>query len=619
MANTNRRSDTWDMERIFPGGSESPQFAEFMSRLAQDIGSFGERVREAGGAPPAEAGSGQPAEAAGGATTAERGAALTAETLERWTESLESLQARLIEAESFAVCLASANQKDKKAALLGSSIRSLAAAFESELTRFDQMLTSVPQQEWEAWMQRPMLALRSFPLGERRAQALEKLSPEMESLLSDLAVDGYHGWSELYDTAVEFVQVPYEEGDGRVSMLSAGQAQNKLSHPSREVRERTFAAWEDAWGRQADYCAQALNHLGGFRLQAYKHRGWTDVLKEPLELNRMSRETLDSMWSAIERGRSFLLPYFRKKAELLGVDRLSWTDVEAPIGEAGGTIGYSDGADLIVEQFRRFGPRLADFAEQAFRGAWIEAEDRADKRPGGFCTSLPLQRESRIFMTYEGTMSNVSTLAHELGHAFHSHVLFDQPQLTQNYAMGVAETASTFAELIVSDAAIRHAPDRNAKLALLDDKIQRSVAFLMNIHARFLFETRFYEERKAGAVSTERLNELMTAAQRQAYHDALSSYHPRFWASKLHFYITEVPFYNFPYTFGYLFSTGIYAAAEAEGSGFEERYIALLQDTGRLTVEALAKKHLGADLTSPGFWEQSLKAMERDVEHFLTL
>jgi oligoendopeptidase F len=111
----------------------------------------------------------------------------------------------------------------------------------------------------------------------------------------------------------------------------------------------------------------------------------------------------------------------------------------------------------------------------------------------------------------------------------------------------------------------------------------------------------------------------MTEAQKDAYCDALSEYHPHFWASKLHFYKTGVPFYNFPYTFGFLFSAGIYAIALQEGAAFEERYIALLQDTGRMTVEQLAEKHLGADLTQPAFWEHAIALSVEDVRQFLEL
>src|SRR5699024_1609057 len=262
---------------------------------------------------------------------------------------------------------------------------------------------------------------------------------------------------------------------------------------------------------------------------------------------------------------------------------------------------------------------MADFAKMAFEKRWIEAEDRAGKRPGGFCTSFPNSEQTRVFMTYSGTASNIATLAHELGHAYHQHVMNDVHGLDQGYAMNVAETASTFAEMIVADASVNSAEDNTEKRALLADKIERSIAFFMNIHSRFLFETRFYEERKSGPVSVNRLTELMVEAQKEAYADAIDDYNPHFWASKLHFHITGVPFYNFPYTFGYLFSLGIYAHAKKQGGDFEDDYIALLRDTGRMTVEELAMKHLNIDLRQPAFWENAIQLCVDDVNEFLAL
>jgi oligoendopeptidase F len=262
---------------------------------------------------------------------------------------------------------------------------------------------------------------------------------------------------------------------------------------------------------------------------------------------------------------------------------------------------------------------MAAFSVQAFERSWIEAEDRAGKRPGGFCASFPVAGETRIFMTFGGTANNVATLAHELGHGYHQHVMTDMPALAQGYAMNVAETASTLAEMIVADAAVKKASSDEERIILLEDKIQRAIAFFMNIHSRFIFETNFYEERRQGLVSVERLNELMVSAQKQAFKDSLSSYHPHFWAAKLHFYATDVPFYNFPYTFGYLFSAGIYAKALDEGASFEDEYVSLLRDTGSMTVEDLAQKHLGVDLTKPDFWQSAVDMAIEDVKQFMAL
>jgi pepF/M3 family oligoendopeptidase len=412
--------------------------------------------------------------------------------------------------------------------------------------------------------------------------------------------------------------MPVDE-DGKVVELSAGQAFNKLHTPDTAKRTELFAQWERSWAEKSDFCADALNHLAGFRLQTYKHRGWSSVHKEPLAINRMTGATLEAMWGAIEESKPRFVQYLNRKAQMLGLERLAWADVEAPVGDSVQHISYEAGAELIVEQFRRFSPKMAEFAEMAFAKRWIEAEDRPGKRPGGFCTSFPIAGETRIFMTFGGTMNNVSTLAHELGHAYHQHVMNDMPPLAQEYAMNVAETASTFAEMIVADALVSAAATEGERVTLLEDKLQRAVAFFMNIHARFIFETNFYEERRRGLVNVDRLNELMVDAQKKAFLDSLSGYHPHFWAAKLHFYATDVPFYNFPYTFGYLFSAGIYERAKREGLAFEDKYAALLRDTGSMTVEELAAKHLGVDLTKRDFWQGAVRMAAEDVDQFLAL
>lgn len=587
---------TWNMDRIFQGGSVSSEFGVFLEETDKLVSDLARKLK--GAQPPASK------EGAWG--------------LQEAVTLMQTILFRVRESESFVGCLAAANTADKKALQLDGRVKTQIAAYQSALTQLDRVLKGIDDAVWKELKQIPEWDHIAFNLDERRTAAREKLPPEQEALTADLAVDGYHGWSSLYDTAVSHFSILHQE-DGKEVKLSAGQAFNKLHTGDRKVREELFRKWEEAWGEKADFCADALNRLAGFRLQLYRHRGWESVLKEPLAVCRMKQETLDAMWDAVSRSKEPLTRYLERKARILGLERLSWHDVSAPLGETAKHIAYDEGAKLIVEQFGRFSPKMAEFAEAALEEGWIEGEDRPGKRPGGFCTSFPLKQETRIFMTYSGTMDNVSTLAHELGHAYHQHVMNDMPALAQEYAMNVAETASTFAEMIVSDAALKLAEDKEEKIALLEQKIQNTVAFMMNIHARFIFETRFYEERRGGLVTVERLGELMLEAQQEAFCGKLSEYHPHFWASKLHFYITDVPFYNFPYTFGFLFSSGIYAQAREEGEEFGERYVALLRDTGSMSVENLAAKHLNVDLTKPDFWLRAIELSLKDIEEFLEL
>ncbi|WP_151737186.1 M3 family oligoendopeptidase ['Paenibacillus yunnanensis' Narsing Rao et al. 2020] len=587
---------TWDLDSIFAGGSASPQLAEFLLKLENDLETLRSRVEVS--TPPLS----------GEETSA----------LDATLELLQSCAARLIQAAEFTGCLGAQDQQDKGAVRLSSKVNGMRAAYQGISSKFDNVLAQTADDVWNVWMARPEIAPIAFVLSESRAMAREKLSPELESLALELAVDGYHAWGEHYDTIVGGIQIPYEDEDG-TRMLSVGQAFNTLDNPDAAVRREMFRKWEEAWGAAADYCADTLNHLAGFRIKLYNARGWGDVLKEPLAINRMSRQTLDVMWKVITDSKPHLVAYLQRKAKVLGLESLAWVDVEAPVGQTSGKISYDQAANDIIAQFRKFSPKMAEFAEHAFDNNWIEVEDRPGKRPGGFCVSFPESKESRIFMTYSGTPSNVSTLAHELGHAYHSYLLDDQPYFNQNYAMNVAETASTFAEMIVADAQVKAAVTPEEKLALLEVKIQNSVAFFMNIHARFLFETRFYEKRKQGLLNAGELSELMVEAQKEAFCGVLSEYHPHFWAAKLHFYSTDVPFYNFPYTVGYMFSTGLYRLALQEGSSFAEKYDQLLRDTGVMTLEDLVQKHLGVDLGQPEFWQGAVKLIVKDIEEFLEM
>ncbi|MGG4217749.1 M3 family oligoendopeptidase [Paenibacillus jamilae] len=586
---------TWDLESIFSGGSSSASFHAFLEELESKVQQLQSQLKVA----------------------KVPQTVLDTERLDSVLNSIQELFNGASQAGSFVSCLTAQNQHDKLAVQLGARVNSLYAQGKSALVAFQNLLAQTNEDVWQKWMEREAIKPISFVLTEYRNEAREKMAPELESLALDLAVDGYHGWGDFYDTIVKNMTIPVPE-NGEIVHLSVGQAANKLDEADRSVRKDVFARWEEAWTQVEDYCADTLNHLAGFRLKLYEKRGWTDVLKEPLEISRMSAQTLDTMWQVINETKPIVVKYLERKAKLLGLEKLSWHDIEAPLGASTTKIPYDDAAVTIVEQFGKFSSRMADFAQMAFEKSWIEAEDRPGKRPGGFCTSLRLSKETRIFMTYAGSPSNVSTLAHELGHGYHQHVMNELHSLNQNYAMNVAETASTLAELIVSDALLE-AAEGQEKVALLEDKIQRGVAFFMNIHARFLFETRFYELRKKGVVGAQQLSELMEEAQREAFCGVLDEAHPHFWASKLHFYITETPFYNFPYTFGYMFSAGIYAFAKKNPDGFADQYDALLRDTGRMTVEELASKHLGTDLTQADFWRNAAQVTVQDIEQFLQM
>lgn len=593
-------NDTWDLDAIFPGGTESPQLQDKIKAMYEKAKKYESLIENW-----------------------QTNDDSTAHTLLEILQLEEKISRGVGQARTFITMYQSAYMDDEYANVVMGQIVELMVALQKETNRFITKLVEIPDEKWDELMSSEKLAPISFRLNEKRRDGKRLLSEAEEEIIAELRKDGITAWSQLYDKTVAIMSVPFTEEDGSKTELSIGQAMNRMyADPKPQVRAQLFEQWEKEWSHYGSVFAHALNHLAGNRLTLQKFADRKHHLEEPLEINRMSKETLEAMWGAIEKSKTPFLNYLDQKAKLFDMEALGWQDVDAPVtvgDHEPTTFTYDEACDFIVEHFASFGEKLKSFTEYALQNRWVEAEDRPNKRPGGYCASLPEDKESRIFMTFTGSPNDVSTLAHELGHAFHSYVLKDQAYYNQQYAMNVAETASTFAELIIQNATIEAATTNEEKISLLATKLETATAMFLNIHARFLFEDSFYEERKNGFVSESRLNELMEAAQKEAYGNRLASYHPSFWSSKLHFFIEQVPFYNFPYTFGYLFSLGIYAAYKEQPEGFEEKYIALLRDTGSMKVEELAKKHLQVDMTAEEFWTAGIELMIEDVEEFIRL
>ncbi|MCL4370297.1 MAG: M3 family oligoendopeptidase [Chloroflexi bacterium] len=587
---------TWDLDPIFDGGSGSPALLLILDTLAKAPQQLREQVQLL---------------------------ALedTPEALDQWHSTLQMrdrIEEQLDEVRAFVGCLMSQDVNDAEAKLLAGRVQQLIAAFEGAELQLKDRLRRFPEPAWQRLLADERFQPVAFQLQEARENAAELLSPEQEALIVDLSVDGYRAWERLYQTVVGRMTVPWVEG-GLLEQLSVGQAYNRFAHPDPAVRARHFAHWTQSWEAESELCAAALNHIGGFRLAIYRHRGWDSVLARALKDNRISQATLEAMWGAVDTAKDRLVVYFQRKAKLLGLKALHWYDELAPIADSVRPLSYDEAAGFVVEQLRQFSPRMADFARLALENRWVEAEDRPAKRPGGYCTSLPLSRQSRVFMTFGGTSDGASTLAHELGHGYHNQVQWDLPTMARGFTLSTAETASTFAGLVVSRAAVAQAGSREEKLTLLDEALRDAATMFMNIPARFLFERRFYEARKQGPLSVDQLNEMMVQAQKDAFRNGLAGYHPQFWASKGHFYGSGTPFYNFPYTLGFLLSAGIYARALEGGAGFEESYVGLLRDTGRMTTEELAQRHLGVDLSKPDFWVSAVDLVMASLPEFLSL
>ena len=590
----------WDLDSILP----HPQTHEFQN-VFQDFREDLRRLAERSENLPSANGAG--------------------ETVAAWREFLkdyENIAARGSELSSFIGCHAAADADNKLFQQYEARLSTLSPFKAQIATNLEFAVKQSSAADLVAMVSADAyLEEIEFFLAEAKRNAALRLPKQQELLAADLAVDGFEAWGRLYDRISGGLRIAVME-KGEVVKKSVSQVQFDM--PERPVRENNFYAADIAWNSIADTCADALNHIAGTRLMRYRRLGLEDHLDAPLRSNRLKRETLNSMWSAISGRKQMLVDYLNAKARLLGIDRLAWYDQAAPLpaGKPGGeALSWNEACRTTIETFHGFSPEFGEFAERALAEGWIEAENRAGKRQGGFCTDLPVKKQSRIFMTFTHSPDSMSTLAHELGHAYHSHVLRDRPVFLRDYPMNLAETASTFAEAVLGEQRLARAGSKEEKLSILDGMLGDSIAFLMNIHARFLFEDAFHQKRAAGELSADEFSALMLAAQKEAYAGALADdgWNPRFWASKLHFYITEIPFYNFPYTFGYLLSLGVYAMAEDLGEDFPNQYRNLLIATGCQETEQAVQTTLGQDLTKPDFWNKSLDIVEQRVRQYVEL
>ncbi len=390
--------------------------------------------------------------------------------------------------------------------------------------------------------------------------------------------------------------------------------------PAETFDKARILALEFACKQDEALFSQILRSILGYRLELYRHRGWKNPLHDALSSNYMQQSTLDMMWKKVAEAAPLFHKFLDEKAKVFGLKNLSWYDFEAPFPNVQSQISYVDASSIIIEQFGRVHPDMGAFAKACFDKMWIEAENRPGKAPGGFCAPFPASNESRIYMSYEPSMHNFLVLAHELGHAYHNHACFDLPQLSQAFPYSLAETASTTCELIALDGLIANAKTKHEKKWLYYEKAHRHTTFFLNIHARFSFEQAIFCELSKGTyLDSEKLCQMMSQAQRSAYGDRLDVYHPYFWISKIHFYITDIPSYNFPYTFGYLVSQAINAKAKREPSWFTDNYKGFLQDTGKMSVEELIKKHFGLDPADEFFWQGAIDNALHDVQEFLAL
>ena len=464
-------------------------------------------------------------------------------------------------------------------------------------------------------------AAHAFMLREAAEQSKYLMSDAEEALAAELSLSGGNAFGKLQGTVTSQLAVDFEL-DGKTEKMPMPALINLRSHADEETRRRAYEAENKAWDEVKETLAACMNGVKGEANTLNKKRGRKDAIHSSLDAARMDRKTLEAMLSAMKDSFPVFRKYWHAKAKKIGKEKLAWWDVFAPMGKTDKVYSFEEACDFIVENFGKFSPDLAALAKRAFDNNWIDAEQREGKRGGAFCMGLDGVKESRILSNFDGSFDQVSTLAHELGHAFHNECVYqaDKTALQQLTPMTLAETASTMCETIATEAVLSSKPDPQEELAVLEAQLQNASQIVVDIYSRYLFEKEVFERREQSELSADDFNDIMERAQKETYGDGLDErYLQKFmWTWKPHYYSSNLAFYNYPYAFGLLFATGLYAIYQQRGAEFVEDYKKLLASTGEETPVKLAKR-FGIDITRRKFWDDSLAIIGKRVERYSEL
>ena len=580
-------NEVWNLDPIYKG-FDDPAFEKDLASAKETIAQFAAHVQNLQNGEPKEA-------------------------LRRGIELLETISTYAEKLGLYASLRQSADTRDPDAASQMGRLMAVYSSTAAPEAAFQEWAAKLPDLE-ELIEGDEVLREYAFMLGKMKRSSRYLLSGRGEEIMARMRLSGGNAWGDLQSYLTSTVPVTYR---GETTNLSA--IRNLAYDPDPQVRKEAYEAEIACYDRIKDAVAFALNSIKLETISDCHLRGYESPLARTLEHSDMKQETLDAMLGAMDEYLPKFWQYLKAKAKALGhKNGLPWYDLFAPMGKSSTKYTAEDAKKLLVDLFATFDSELAQMVARAFDDAWIDFYPRDGKAGGAFCAGAQCLGESRILTNFDGTFSDVVTLAHELGHAFHNQCIRDHRVLNNDYSMPVAETASTFNECVVMAAAIQNAASKDEQLALIESQLQDATQIICDIYSRYRFEAKVFENREEQFMNADALCGFMTTAQKQSYGDGLddSCMHPYMWVCKSHYY--GPTFYNFPYAFGGLFARGLYAQYLSEGESFVPKYKKLLHTTPIATAEDTAKV-ADIDLTDKNFWRSALQTIADQIDLFCQL
>ncbi|MHC1693110.1 MAG: M3 family oligoendopeptidase [Sphaerochaetaceae bacterium] len=542
-------------------------------------------------------------------------------SLEAWMlavlDTYQTLSDTMETLEAYAQALLTVNTSDEVAMRGLNQVEKASLDVQSIHVRMLNVLSGKSQAIRELLETAPALKLYHFVVSELLDGQKYQMSEAEEALAADMNRSGTDAWGRLQEAISSSADTVWDESTGERKTVI--QLRSMAFNPDRTIREKAFYKELAVWKLHEVSFAYALNGVKGTTLTLDKRRGFKDPLQRAVIQSRINDGVLEALMGSIQKNLPMFRRYLKAKAHLLGLPRLGFFDLFAPVGEKSRTYSYAEARDFIVRTFTDFHPALGGFAASAFCKNWIDSESRAGKVGGAYCTSFPLRQETRILANFDGSFDGVSTLAHELGHAYHDKVTCQLPALLRHYPMTLAETASIFSQFIIFQGALKDA-DADQRITLIESFLSDATQTCVDILSRFLFEKELFARRAEGDLMAGELSQMMVDVQKRTYGDALDEQqlHPWMWAVKGHYYSTGLSFYNFPYAFGQLFGLGVYQQSQHSQQDFGAQYDELLFLTGQDSAPQVTAT-IGCDIATESFWQESLDLIGCYVDEFCAL
>lgn len=536
------------------------------------------------------------------------------EDLEDWIRFNQELQGLVRNLGGFTSLRMSTNVNDQEAQKYYGQLMNIFSKSAGPAAAFSKWIYSV-KDEFKDWVnESDLIKEHEFILQEDIHNAKYTLDEAVEVAISRMQINASNNWTQLQSHLTSNTTIEFRGETHTMTSL-----RNLAYDKDPEVRKDAYKKELELYKTMEDSIAYSLNSIKGQVIHTNDMRGYDSPLSETLDQSRLSKASLDALVQAIENNLPNFRRYYKHKAKLFGHEAgLPWYDLFAT-HDVKNAKDYTieDSQALILENFRSFSDDLADMAQSAFDDAWIDYLPKEGKRGGAFCSNLPQIKESRVMLNFGGSISDVVTMAHELGHAYHGLMIQDNSMLNTGYSMPVAETASTFCENIVFNASLKNASD-DEKIMLIENTLQDVTQITVDILSRYKFESEVFERRQSEFLDSKALQDIMIQAQKDSYGDGLSTYHPYMWACKGHYYSAGRNFYNFPYAFGGLFALGLYSQYQQEGASFVDKYRTLLKKTPIASCEDVAKV-ADVDITDVAFWESSIGLINDMIDQYIAL